>query len=315
MSRPRTSRNATTPVVDPAPSQIQPWKAWCQQPKITEWITAITAVIGFIVVWHSGLIDAKKAELSAQKSELSAQNQYLMIERTNLDRRKEFLTAEIAAKSKELEQAQAQLKFAERERQAVSHIFQLKKLASIKVGTEVVRFEIELSLADDENGWALSIMPTKFKENSFVLAGMDAPLFFEPVTDFLKQASYIQNIRKLTIFNTLINSQSMTYINEMHQLTQLILENCGIDDATISQLQNLDSLHYMLLSKNKLTHIPRIHAMEKITNLRLNSNLLTDESIASIDIAAPNLEFLEVPGSKISNEGAKSLARLKNLGS
>jgi hypothetical protein len=86
--------------------------------KLTEWVTAISAILLVYGGWYSGLFNAMRERLETDKNRLA-------VEKIDLEQKREKLGTEVAAKERELADIKARLAPFERQQRAIQGIHSL----------------------------------------------------------------------------------------------------------------------------------------------------------------------------------------------
>lgn len=115
--------------------------------------------------------------------------------------------------------------------------------------------------------------------------------------------SELRSLESLTVTETALSQDAISYISAMTALTELTLDSCGI--TNISDFNMLSDLAVLDLSNNTVRNIEAISAMTKLQVLDLSHNAL-EELSALKDLTT--LKFLDV-----SHNSLTSLADISNL--
>jgi len=147
----------------------------------------------------------------------------------------------------------------------------------------------------------------------------------------LVHISKLPNLEEVTISNTVVQAEELSYLGKLESLQRLTLKKCSL--STVAGLEHAKNLIYLDLSDNSLRDILPLSGLQNLQELDLSNNALNDllalsglKTLISLDVsnneltslipisAVSGLEKLDVSYNKLSDlTGIAQLSHLVNL--
>ncbi len=161
-----------------------------------------------------------------------------------------------------------------------------------------------------------------------------------PLTDEgLRHIGQLKSLGRLEIESKLISNAGIAHLDDMPNLVRLTIKGADITDDSLRHLAgspNLRELSYHsestlgdgladLASLARLRHLDlsgaelntdgwkALRELPQVTSVSLNNALVTDEHLAMLVDAMPQLEEISLSGTQITDDGVADLARLNQL--
>lgn len=146
------------------------------------------------------------------------------------------------------------------------------------------------------------------------LAFLEKLTISKGVSGQLSNISGLANLKEISIADTAVNADELSYIGKLPNLQKLTLNNCSL--STTAGLEAAKELTYLDLSNNTIRNITYLSDLKKLQQINLSHNALNDLSALSgisalvdLDVSHNNLTTLS-PITAIS--GLKTLAAGNN---
>ena len=260
--------------------------------------TALAAIIALSITFHTGLFDAARQNLAAQGERLT-------IEKINLERRKEILTADVDAKTKELEDAKKKLLPFEQEEAAISELRELEKK---KLG-------IRFLLAGKHEGIKVSVWGARLLPQDVL-----DPWSFSPTTernpalaDALRAANRVRVLKGLWIRKLFLTQDDLILATQHPALEQLLINYAELDsECSLTSTWAKGSRCSTFLATN--LHLSgELPWTDFLTDLSLERNRIGDEGVKVLPEKCPNVQILDLSDTEVSDDALLHLAKLREL--
>jgi len=103
----------------------------------------------------------------------------------------------------------------------------------------------------------------------------------------------LKALTKLYIEDCPLSDGAATYLNQMHQLEGLSVNECAVTDRLIAQIGDLQNLKQMWLENTKVRDFKQISKLRKLESLKISGTPVTDSALKEI-ATLPNLDELEI---------------------
>lgn len=263
--------------------------------KLNEWVVGIAALIALLVGFTTGIFDATRQHLAAQ-------SERLRIEKIDLENERSSLVSQIKAKEKELEELELRHAPFEEEAQAIQSLRQFdEKLIDVSFGTtaEFDGLRIVLTGKPKEFDWSM-FGPLKTYPN-------------EHLSDALREVNHLRSVKGIKISQLKVTKNCVELATEHQEIEDLALENCDLESHELLGLSALPVLKSLTLDSNRITTIENIPELPTVKYLDVSNNPLGDKSLDSLVESFPNLWYLNLAGTKVSDEGMRSLVKLSDI--
>jgi hypothetical protein len=323
-------------------------RRWLGTSKPTEWIAAITAMIGVgatisgaIFLMRNGFLDQKRSELEVKRTEISIQNVKLELEQRDLVARRDAIQNQISLTEESLRTTRAELltsqsqlkdslaKLADAQKnlaEYVAHEAAVNLLVGHKLNTGITP-RLECSIIDNVAFKNLTVTMEGKTKNRERINPPDKKELFESL-------KALRRLNTLIIRNVHMDASDISVINALPTLRSLELDNCDVSDTIVTSLIINQNTNHLGLQSNPITNLPSIkHAWAIVSldvsdtklgdealipffkdavNLRalvLARTLITDSTINNIRKGQGELDNIQLNGTAVSVDGVKSLIR------
>lgn len=107
--------------------------------------------------------------------------------------------------------------------------------------------------------------------------------------DSLGFLTSLSALKTLDLTGCRFNSENLTYIGTLVNLSTLILDNCSL--STLTGIESLKALTVLDLSNNTIRNLDPIGGLQSLKHIELDHNAVTDISVLGM---LPNLETLDI---------------------
>lgn len=170
----------------------------------------------------------------------------------------------------------------------------------VSFADSAIEAEIRNQLSLDENTMIYTndlwdILSFTIPEGATTLSDLTYLPFLENLTisngpsQELKVLSSLANLVSLTITDTTVASEELSYIGSLPKLEKLTLSNCSL--STTAGLEKAINLTFLDLNNNTIRNIDALYSMPNLQQINLQQNALTDLSALS---GLKNLQELNV---------------------
>lgn len=127
----------------------------------------------------------------------------------------------------------------------------------------------------------------------------------------LSPVNELHKLRWLYAYGNDINELQSGIFNNLSNLEQLGLGNCGLSYIREGDLEGLTNLDYLDLEQNDLIEVTGLSSLTKLRSLHLEDNRITDKASIKTISSLSNLKVLDMDGNGLTSLG--ELSGLKNL--
>jgi hypothetical protein len=261
--------------------------------KLTEWVTATAAVAIVVTGWFSGFFNATRERLETDKNRLG-------MEKIELERQKEKIGHEIAARERELADVRTRLLPFEQEAAAIQSLRDLKNKL----------IEVRFSVTPAFDGYKVRI------EGRDPKLDWDAPRVarLNPhVSSALEAVNRLRSLKGLLVDGLRMKSADLQVAGQHSELEDVRLINCSLEAADLAGLKTLSKVRALRLEWNELQTFDGCGPFPSVTSLDVSGNPLGDRGLESLRSAFPNVAYLSITGTRVTDVGMAHLAKLPSL--
>ena len=266
------------------------------------------------LAWKTGLLDARRENLSAQ-------NERLQTQRILLQQEEKEIRAQVASLDSELKNVETELDAYKAEEKAIRLVRKLMTGATIEHLIDEVGFRIKIEGPQ-------FVVTEVWDGAKFTRFEDDTP---KKITEALQAIATMRNVRFLTIKKVPLAARDLELIGSLASLQLLALTENGLNDDAISHLPAMTELKDLAFFQQSFTNVPALSGCTNLTDLRfhgtpvggdglrelqglrnlerigLHTTAITDQEIPLL-MDYPNLHSLSVEGTAITEKGIRKLA-------
>jgi hypothetical protein len=302
-------------------------KQWAKTSKPTEWIVAIgtlfgtvATLIGGIALWRSGLIDAKRTEITAQNAKLEAsqielrtQNRNLESDERNLQERIGRADSDIFQKQKVLDKTLADLESSKaRLSQYMTNEYHLRSIGDLTdsvvarpIGSLICKPSIDPKTDTVEIRLGIADVPASPK--NIASPAKVQPLDTPDTKRVFSVLSRLKGVSLVCIDSVKVDEDDLVVISKLPTLRYCYLRNCGITDSSIDNLVLQKNVNYLSVSHNPITRLPRIQESWAIQGLDISTTEIKDGELVGFLGGAINLATFNANDTPITDTALKAI--------
>lgn len=273
------------------------WRKTIREVKVSEWITAIVAIVALATAFSTGLFDAIRERLIAQGERLS-------IEKLNLEQQRKRLDEEISSKESQLDEIRTKLSPYRLEESAITGLKNLKsKLIDVRfsIGAENDGYLVEITGRDEKLNWNL-IEPRVSRVNPHV-------------SEAIRLTSQLRSLKGVRIDGVQIDQNDIQILMTHPEIERIVLDNNAAGQDILKTLRKFPKLKYLRIDNNPIISINECGSLPQIELLHFSNANITDDGLANIANAFPNLTSLHLGNLRITDKGLKHIGALPKLSS
>jgi hypothetical protein len=259
---------------------------WLAGSKPTEWLAVIAAIVGAVLIYRTGILDAKKTLLEIGNKDLEARQSVLKEQEEGIKKQLADMKTDLDEKTKELSRVRTDLEQSNR------------ILARHSRNAKAIEFfgnyrgSPNTKLSCDLDGDGVSIRPKATGERIVAKDELFGVLF---AANNLAKLSGI-NIERVLLDRTLL--EAIFKLNA----GAVKLINCGLTDEMLSGLAVPAHILALDLSDNQISTLPSIPHPQMISFLTLEKTNIEDEAASLLVRQLPNVVSLDFSFSKITDK-------------
>lgn len=263
-------------------------KRWWVPPVMQSIPTLVLILVTSCIAVFSGVLDAKRDNLSAQNERLTTQKLKLEAEEREMRGDVEKTREELAATKEALKEYQV-------ESEAVEAIRRMFPHSIIGYAGEPDGLAIELQVLD------------------WTMIGSPKPQIHPNVAAAIHEMARLRNLRSLTIKNILLNERDIKALEGLTKLESLRLENNGLIDPVMASFPVLKSLQSLYFSEQQFTHANPFNGYSGLRGVFFNDVPITDDGIRFLSYSADSLNHVSLTKTLVTDKGLDVFQGVREL--